>query len=148
MPMRCRMRDPVKSPITGGCLCGALRYSAEAEPLVMVACQCLDCQKDSGTGHACHVLFPRAAVTVTGAASFWPMRGDSGTIKTRAFCPTCGTPVYGTFEAQPGLFAVRAASLDDPSLYQPKFVAYHSRAQAWDHLDPALPRFDTMPASA
>jgi hypothetical protein len=111
----------------------------------MVECQCLDCQKDSGTGHASHVLLPRDSVTVTGVATFWDMIADSGNRKTRAFCPTCGTAVYGIFAAQPGLFAVRASSLDDPTLYQPRFVTYHRSARAWDHLDPALPVFETMP---
>lgn len=131
--------------VSGGCSCGALRYTSTAAPLVMVDCQCTDCQKDSGTGHASHVLFPRDAVTVTGEASFWDMTGDSGTIKTRAFCPICGSAVYGTFAAQPGLFAVRASTLDDPTLYKPAFVTYHRSAQGWDHLDPALPVHAVMP---
>ncbi|MEO8243192.1 MAG: GFA family protein [bacterium] len=131
--------------ITGGCDCGAIRYESRAAPFLMVECQCLHCQKDSGTGHASHVLFARSEVTVTGAASSWDMLGDSGTTKTRAFCPACGTAVYGTFAAQPDVLAVRASTLDDPSLYKPDFATYHARAQVWDHLDPALKTYDIMP---
>jgi len=35
---------------TGGCLCGALRYEAEGEPLFTGHCYCTDCQKASGSG--------------------------------------------------------------------------------------------------
>jgi hypothetical protein len=40
---------------------------------------------------------------------------------------------------------VHAASLDDPSRYKPQIVTYHGRGYAWDHVDPALPKFDKMP---
>ena len=35
--------------ITGGCLCGRIRYSGEAEPLRMVACHCKACQRYTGS---------------------------------------------------------------------------------------------------
>jgi hypothetical protein len=63
----------------------------------------------------------------------------------RAFCPTCGSPVYLTFTTMPELFTVHAASLDDPSRYKAQMVTYATRGHAWDHIDPALPRFDKMP---
>jgi hypothetical protein len=43
------------------------------------------------------------------------------------------------------LFTVHAASLDDPSRYQPQAVTYRVRGHAWDKVDPALQQFDTMP---
>ena len=45
----------------------------------------------------------------------------------------------------PDLFTIHAASLDDPGRYKPQAVTYHARGHAWDHVDPALPKFDTMP---
>ena len=61
---------------------------------------------------------------LTGKATHWDIVGDSGNVKTRAFCPTCGSPVYLTFAAMPQLFTVHAASLDDPSRYKPQMVTY------------------------
>ena len=91
------------------------------------------------------LTFPRQGVKQTGDAKLWDMVGDSGNVKTRAFCPTCGSPVYMTFAAMPDVFTVHAASLDDPSRSKPQVVTYAVRGQAWDHLDPALPRFEKMP---
>lgn len=79
------------------------------------------------------------------AATHWQIASDSGNIETHGFCPTCGTPVYLTFSAMPELFTIHAGSLDDPSRYRPQMVTYRLRAQAWDHLDPAVPKFDGMP---
>ena len=131
---------------SGGCACGAIRYDINDDPLVMNDCQCLDCQHASGTGHGSYLTFPsRAHVTVKGAAKHWDMVGDSGNHKTRAFCPHCGSPVFLTFSAMPNLFTVHAASLDNPSRYQPQMVTYSARGHAWDRLDPAVAVYDKMP---
>ena len=133
---------------TGGCACGAIRYEISDEPMVMSDCQCRDCQHMSGTGHGSYLTFPRrAAVTLEGEATHRDFAGDSGNIKTRAFCPTCGSPVYLTFAAMPDLFTVHAASLDDPGRYKPQMVTYVIRGHAWDHVDPTLPKFEKMPTT-
>lgn len=131
---------------TGGCACGAVRYEISADPMVMADCQCRDCQQRSGTGHGSYLTFPgREDVKLTGTAAQWDIAADSGSVKTHAFCPACGTPVYLTFKAMPDLFTVHAASLDDPGRYSPQMVLYTKRGHAWDHLDSTLPRFDGMP---
>ena len=81
-----------------------------------------------------------------GKATDWDIVADSGNVKTRSFCPTCGSPVYLMFSANPNVFTVHAASLDDPNRYKPQAVTYNVRGYAWDHLDPALPKFEKMPA--
>jgi hypothetical protein len=130
---------------SGGCACGSIRYEISDEPLVSSHCQCRDCQRESGGGHASHLTFPRAGVKVEGPTSSWDMVSDSGNVKTRFFCPTCGAPVYMTFAAMPDIFTIRAASLDDPGRYKPQVVFYTARGYPWDDLDPALQRFDKMP---
>lgn len=131
---------------TGGCACGAVRYEISGEPMVMVDCQCRDCQRRSGTGHGSYLTFPdRTNVKLDGKATQWDIAGDSGNIKSHTFCPVCGTPVYLTFPAMPQVFVIHAASLDEPSRYKAQLVTYTGRAQAWDRVDPALPKFAKMP---
>ena len=130
---------------TGGCACGALRFEIAGEPLFQNDCQCRDCQRTSGTGHGSYLTFARSGVKQSGEARSWDIVGDSGNVKTRAFCPTCGSPVSLTFAAAPGVFTVHAASLDDPARYRPQVVTYTVRGRAWDRLDPALPKFEKMP---
>ena len=33
--------------LEGGCLCGAVRYTSEAEPALTAVCHCPDCQKQT-----------------------------------------------------------------------------------------------------
>jgi hypothetical protein len=110
-------------------------------------CRRRDCQLESGTGLGSHLTFARAGVTVTGEAVRWDMAGDSGAVKTRAFCPVCGSPVYMTFAAKPDAFTIRAASLDDPSRCRPQNGVLHPAQRTWDHLDPDLPKFERVPAT-
>ncbi|EMY63040.1 GFA family protein [Leptospira terpstrae] len=133
-------------PYTGGCACGAIRYHISDEPIFMNDCQCKDCQKMSGTGHGSYLTFPsRTQVKLEGEATHFDRIGDSGNTKTNSFCPKCGSPVYMTFAGMPKLFTIHATSLDDPGRYKPQAVTYSLRGFPWDHLDPALPKFETMP---
>ena len=129
------------SEYTGGCNCGAIRYQIAAEPIIAFHCQCRDCQHMSGTGHSSNIGFPRAAVKLEGKATHWEKAADSGNKVTRAFCPTCGSPVYSTDSVMPDFFIVEAASLDEPARFKPQMVIFTSSGFAWDHLDPALTRF-------
>jgi hypothetical protein len=129
----------------GGCACGAVRYEISGDPVFQNHCQCRDCQRKSGTGHGSYLTFARDGMKLTGATSHWDMIADSGNVKTRAFCPTCGSPLYLTFAAMPQFIAVHAASLDDPSRFKPQAVTYTSGGLGWDPLDPTLQGFAKMP---
>lgn len=129
----------------GGCLCGAVRYSCNGEPAMAGHCHCTDCRRSSGSGHSSHMAVPRATVSLTGKVSEYVSPSDSGNMVTRAFCPTCGAPVYSTNAAMPDLIFLRASSLDDLEVFQPQMVVYASRAASWDHMDPGLASFAVMP---
>jgi hypothetical protein len=132
---------------TGGCACGAIRYEVSDEAVFQNHCQCLDCQSRSGTGHGSYLTFPdRTRVKISGEAKLWEVVADSGNKKSHAFCPTCGSPVYLTFAAMPSLFTIHASSLDKPEHFKPQVVTYTARGHRWDSLDPALKKFEKMPA--
>lgn len=52
--------------LTGGCLCGGVRYECAAEPMLQGHCQCRDCQKGTGTGHSSHFGMPAGALKLSG----------------------------------------------------------------------------------
>ena len=131
---------------TGGCACGTIRYEISSDPISMNHCQCRHCQQKSGTGHGSYLTFAnRGDVKLQGQATHWNITGDMGTVKTRAFCPACGSPVFMIFDAIPDIFVVHAASLDDPGRFKPQKVMFSSSGHAWDYIDPALPKFEKMP---
>src|SRR5271167_1043659 len=56
----------VEMEIKGGCLCGAVRYTAEADPTSATVCHCRDCQKFTGSAFAALVRATKEAVTIDG----------------------------------------------------------------------------------
>jgi len=129
----------------GGCLCGTVTYEASGEPAIVGHCHCVDCRKTSGTGHGTHVAMRMDGVHLTGALASYRRPADSGNIVERFFCPTCGSAIYSTNSAMPGMVFLRASSLDDPNQITPQIVVYASRAPKWDVMDPALPSFAEVP---
>jgi hypothetical protein len=131
--------------IVGGCLCGAVRYEC-GEEAGGGHCHCNDCRRSSGTGHCSHMIVPEHAFSVTGEVTRFDKRADSGNMITRAFCSTCGSPIFSTNAGMPGIVFVRASSLDDQEVFKPQMVVYTNRAASWDVMDRSLPRFALMPA--
>lgn len=132
-------------PITGGCLCGAVRYRCGGEALMMGHCHCEDCRRSSGTGHASLMAVPEDALALTGEVKGYDRPADSGNMVTRAFCPTCGSWIYSKNVAMPGMIFFTAGSLDDLEIFQPQMHVYRMRAASWDAPSEGVPMFDRMP---
>lgn len=129
----------------GGCLCGLVRYQSQTAPQLVADCYCVDCRKASGTSHGTHAVIAQDALTVTGEVKVYDRPADSGNIVGRAFCPACGSPIYSTNAAMPGMIFVRVSSLDDPNLASPQMTVYASRAPAWANIDTSRPVFGELP---
>lgn len=133
--------------LTGGCLCGEIRYQITAEPGPSRVCWCRDCQRIASNGTV-NVLFPSDAIQITGTPSRHDKKADSGNLVTRRFCATCGSQLFSDSTGRPGLTVVRAGTLDDPSAIQPTTHIWAASAPRWACLDPSLERFDGPPAAA
>ena len=75
---------------------------------------------------------------VSGELKYFETLGSSGRAIKRAFCPTCGSQLFGLPEIAPEMISIRAGTLDDPSLYQPRAEVFVSQAYAWDTLNQIL----------
>lgn len=131
--------------ITGSCLCGAVTYKIDGDPVFAGLCHCTDCQKYTGTGHAAPIGFPADAVSVSGEVKAYEKVADSGGTITRHFCPNCGSPLYNTLSHVPGIMVFAAGSFDDLNQFEPQISVYTSRAAKWDKLAEGIPAFPEMP---
>jgi len=131
--------------ISGGCLCGAVRYEGECEPQLMGDCYCVDCRKSSGTAHCSHMGVPLEAMTLSGEVSSFDKPADSGNIVSRSFCPNCGSAVFSTNSGMVGFLFIRASSLDDPEIYSPQLSVFTSSSPTWGRIDQNAPAFEGMP---
>ncbi len=129
----------------GGCLCGALRYEAEGEPLYAGHCYCTDCQKASGSGFIPFLGFAGGALRFTGESRPFVCKAANGGDATRNFCAACGSLVFGGERDKSDQFTIYAGSLDDKSLFHPKVAIFTRSRPAWAAIPPDLKTFDEMP---
>ncbi len=131
--------------LTGGCLCGAVRYTVSGDMIFSGKCYCDDCRKTSGTGHGSVFAVPESAVTVTGKLTEYKKDGGSGQPITRRFCPVCGSKISATAAVMPGVMMITASTLDDPTKFVHQMSVYASRAPSWDQPPAGVPAFAEMP---
>lgn len=137
--------EPVKDEgiaVTGGCLCGAVRYRAHTVSREGYYCHCRMCQLAVGNTRAAFFNLPKAQVQWEREPSYY----HSSKIARRGFCGKCGTPLTFEYLESPRM-DLTVGSLDDPSLLKPaSHFAVDTRIAAW-HADDGLPgeRFDEAP---
>ncbi|MEP3421567.1 MAG: GFA family protein [Erythrobacter sp.] len=129
--------------MTGGCLCGQIRYTLNAEPQICVTCHCKNCQRQAGTALSIIVSVPEDALDITGEVKTYEDAGDSGATVRRQFCGNCGSPVFTRLET-PGMLFIKAGTFDDTSHLKPAFHCYTKSKQDWVPLG-EIPTFETVP---
>lgn len=132
---------------SGGCACGAIRYTCAAEPVVTWRCHCRDCQRAGGGACFPGLYVPKAALSVTGEAKYYDVQAESGNLVSRGFRSNCGSPLFVRPALLPDLVGLWAANLDDPSWFSPNIELWTASAQPWDTLHPTLSHCEKNPAA-
>jgi hypothetical protein len=130
---------------SGGCLCGALRYEAQGEPMHAGYCYCSDCRKASGSGFIPFMGFSAKAVRFTGQPKHYVSKAYHGGDAVRNSCPVCSSLVFGGVIGESDSFSIYVGSLDDPSLFEPKVAIFNKSRPHWVPLPPGLKVFEAMP---
>lgn len=127
-------------PLTGGCLCGQIRYSISSDPVFVGICHCTNCQKQSGAAFSVNVGVRQDALSLEGTLKTFVDHGDSGREVLRRFCPDCGSPVITDAAAFPAIHIIKAGTLDNPSQLRPQRQIFCASKHPW------MPILDGIPA--
>jgi hypothetical protein len=133
------------APFSGGCACGSIRYVCSRAPVAMLNCHCIDCQRSSGAPFASGFIVRVADIAINGTPKTYSVRGGSGRLATRSFCPDCGSPLFTRGEGAPAVMSIRFPTLDIPSEFQPMLDIWTSSAQPWVCLGQAIPHYPQSP---
>jgi hypothetical protein len=126
--------------LTGGCLCGAVRYQS-TEPLnAATLCHCPSCRRASGSHVLGLVTVARRGLQFTAEH---PAEYRSSDAVVRTFCSRCSTPLTYWHEGWPNDISLTIGSLDRPGLVPPTDHTWMSEAIAWDDPADGLKRFPT-----
>ena len=131
--------------ITGGCLCGAVRYRSSAPPILARSCWCRTCQFLGAGNATVNAMFRVETFGIEGETGDYASLADSGNMIHRRFCRTCGTPMFAAAEARPQFLIVRLGTLDVPAAVLPGATIWTDSAPPWACIDEALPRHPRQP---
>ena len=125
------------TPITGGCLCGAVRFRITAKALAAYYCHCTMCQKNGGGPFAVGATVPFEGFNFTKGE---PAAYESSPGCLRQFCGACGSPLSFRVAENPKFMDVGLGCLDDPNLIKPEHHSWTSSQVSWCEIDDGLPR--------
>jgi hypothetical protein len=131
--------------ITGGCLCGSVRYTVDADTTSATICHCRDCQRFSGSAFAALVLVSKEKLTINGTLKTFSSIGGSGNPILRHFCPECGASIAEQPGARPDILAVNVGTFDNPALAKPSREIFRDDALPWVEIHGDIQRFAKRP---
>jgi hypothetical protein len=126
----------------GGCLCGAVRFRCEGEPVNVRVCHCRNCQKAMGSPFFARALFEQSAITIEGETARYPTSDHLD----RVFCPRCGTRLFSWRKLGHTRAGVALAAFDDRNAFAPTEHMWVTEKIDWVRLDDGLPCYpETAP---
>ena len=127
--------------LTGGCMCGSVRYELKSDPFDAGWCHCRTCQLTSGAPAMVFASVPDGHLVWTkGKEKVRQVRSSS--FGHRVFCGECGTPFLMRVDHQPETVDFSVATLDSPETVAPGFHIFWASRVYWFNPADKLPRHD------
>jgi len=128
-------------PLTGGCLCGGVRFEVTAPPVSATYCHCTRCQRRSGTAASAQARVVPGSVRILEGAELiraWDPPDDGF---PKAFCSTCGSALFALRPDTREVAGVRLGVLDPGHGIRPQKRTHVATAASWEAIpDDGLPR--------
>ena len=99
--------------------------------MFQAVCHCTDCQRQAGTSYSVVVAFAPSDLKIEGELKTHRGVGTSGNDVLRRFCGECGSPIVSEPATNPGMLFVKAGTLDDTSMLDPKVHIWCDSKQPW-----------------
>ena len=124
---------------TGSCQCGkvTVTYRGEIEEVSM--CHCRQCQKAQGSAFAAVSPLDDTLLDIAGSENVREYESSPG--KVRAFCGTCGSPIYSAKKDLPGIKRLRVGILDGPVTPEILYHKYVGSKADWFDIGNSLPQY-------
>ena len=132
--------------VTGGCLCGAVKYQIDQSPTTMGVCHCKNCQRQAVSAFSTLAVVPREQFEFVEGEPKQYLDGDtsSGNKVERYFCANCGSPIYSALGSQPDVIYLKTGTMDDTNDFAPQFHVWCDTKQNWVELPEDIPQVATQ----
>ncbi|MDX6423615.1 MAG: hypothetical protein QOI67_1086 [Gaiellaceae bacterium] len=128
-------------PLTGGCLCGAVRFEVTELLVSSGYCHCTRCQRRTGTAASPGArIAPGSLRVIAGEEHIRAYEPEEGFAKV--FCTACGSSLWSRSQEDPDVFSIRLGAFDDDPGIRPTYRQFVAYAAPWEPIpDDGLERF-------
>jgi hypothetical protein len=126
-----------EEPKSGGCYCGAVKFTISGPPINVRACHCKDCQRFTGSAFFARALYPKDQVDITGELAEIPSSDDL----IRKFCPRCGSTLFCERKSRPDAIAIALGAFDSTEGFSPTEHIWVSDKQGWLFLPDTIKQY-------
>ena len=127
------------SSVSGSCLCGKLRFTANLPTLWLAHCHCMLCQKNAGAAFVTWAGFNEQDVQIDDSNK--TLKWYSATENAyRGFCNECGSTIFFKSARYPNELHITVVNILEPLDCLPQMHVNWSSHQAWLHLADDLPK--------
>jgi hypothetical protein len=131
----------VDFPLTGGCLCGGVRFEV-TEPLLSAGyCHCTRCRRRTGTAASAQARIAPGSLRITAGEDLVRQYEPDGGF-AKAFCSECGSALWSRHPDDAEVMSVRLGAFDDDPGVRPAYRQFTAYAAVWEPLpDDGLPQY-------
>lgn len=123
--------------LTGGCICGAIRYRILGRPRLVCSCHCSMCRRASGAPMLTWMAIRKDRFELISDAVIWYRSSEQG---RRGFCATCGGQLLSVHAGYQDYYEVTVGTLDNPERVRPDRHVYEPDRLSWLLICDGLPR--------
>lgn len=134
-------------PIEGACQCGQVTYQLKAEPKMVLACHCKECQKLSTSPFSVTAVVGQGDIEFQGQLKEWSRMSDSGNRNNAAFCPDCGNRVYhyNPDDQTTIKLKLKPVGFEQDTIFQPVAHVWVSEKLSWVDIPEGVKVFEKQP---
>lgn len=137
---------PAVTPrLSGGCMCGSVRYTISEPPIAAGLCHCNRCRPQSGSAYSTIVIIKRVTFDLKGETAVFADTGSSGRRVLRRYCPRCGSPLTTESDVAPDHMFVKAGGIDSNEWFNPTIELFVARRRPWVAPIPGAQQYEGNP---
>lgn len=128
------------SEMTGRCFCGHVSWRSAGPVLWAGNCHCESCRRATSSPFTAFFGVPRSGIQWSGQDALRVLTSSDGHV-ARRFCGHCGTQMTYESDRWPDEGHLYAATLDDPSQFEPQAHFHFAERLSWIEIDDELPKY-------
>ena len=126
--------------LTGGCLCGVVRFEIDGALRHITHCYCSMCRKAHGAAFATYATLGRRRLRLVAGGDIVRRYASSAHV-TRESCSRCGSQLFWSHDGAPDAVSVALGTVEGDPGGRPEAHVHDDDRGCWVGIDDALPRF-------